>query len=206
MVLVPRSALPLPDAVRQAVAAEKNLSETAFLECADDGDDFAACTRFRLRWFTPAIEVPLCGHATLASAAALLFGEGNPAEQLAFQTLSGELRVSRQRGRAGSSGDSGTGGGSLSMDLPLVPASPEDVPSGMEAGSALVQVGPACCAARCACRGRDGRACSHSKYARTWSHMLHLLTLADVRSVCYPCLAAMPSPLPCHTQRPCRLL
>ncbi|KAL4425688.1 hypothetical protein ABPG75_009704 [Micractinium tetrahymenae] len=144
VVLLPRSALPLPDAVRQAVAAEKNLSETAFLECAgDDGsDDFSACTRFRLRWFTPAIEVPLCGHATLASAAALLFGEGNPAEQLTFETLSGELRVSRQRAAAGSSG--GGGGGSsgrhvLSMDLPLVPASAADVPPGMEAGSALVQ-------------------------------------------------------------------
>lgn len=160
VVLLPRSMLPLPDAVRQSVAAEKNLSETAFLECAgqDGDDDFSACSHFKLRWFTPAIEVPLCGHATLASAAALLFGENNPAEQLTFETLSGELRVSRCHEVTGSnanSGDSTTStGGSLSMDLPLVPASAADVPPGMEAGSALVQVragglevccGPTCC-------------------------------------------------------------
>ena len=48
------------DVTMQAVAAENNLAETAFL--VRDGDDY------RLRWFTPAVEVPLCGHATLASA------------------------------------------------------------------------------------------------------------------------------------------
>ncbi len=49
------------DAVMQAIAAENNLAETAFL--VREGDDY------RLRWFTPVTEVPLCGHATLASAA-----------------------------------------------------------------------------------------------------------------------------------------
>ena len=52
------------DAVLQAVAAENNQAETAFLVA--DGEDF------RLRWFTPTVEVPLCGHATLASAAVVM--------------------------------------------------------------------------------------------------------------------------------------
>ena len=54
----------LPDAVLQAIAAENNLSETAFLVRA--GDDY------KLRWLTPEIEVPLCGHATLASSAVIM--------------------------------------------------------------------------------------------------------------------------------------
>ena len=154
VVLLPRTALPLADATRQAVAAEKNLSETAFLECADgDSDQFAACTRFRLRGFTPAIEVPLCGHATLASAAAIFFGEGNPASQLAFDTLSGELRVTRQQAGAAANGTSTTTTSSgsadmLSMDLPLIEASADEVPAGCGPGSALVQVS--------SCRGDAG--------------------------------------------------
>jgi PhzF family phenazine biosynthesis protein len=64
VVLLPQSALPLSDSLRQQIAAEKNLSETAFLECVGDGDDFGACTRFKLRWFTPAIEVPLVSLGT----------------------------------------------------------------------------------------------------------------------------------------------
>ncbi|HZD26481.1 MAG TPA: PhzF family phenazine biosynthesis isomerase, partial [Alphaproteobacteria bacterium] len=54
----------LPDATMQAIAAENNLSETAFL--VPEGEDYG------LRWFTPAVEVDLCGHATLASAYLLL--------------------------------------------------------------------------------------------------------------------------------------
>ncbi len=54
----------LEDTTLQAIAAENNLAETAFL--VRDGGDY------RLRWFTPAIEVPLCGHATLASAAVVM--------------------------------------------------------------------------------------------------------------------------------------
>lgn len=192
--LLPRSALPLPDAVRQAVAAEKNLSETAFLECADDdSDDFSACTRFRLRWFTPAIEVPLCGHATLASAAALLFGEGNPTSQLAFETLSGELRVSRKHA-TDSSGNSGgvgsTRGGELSMDLPLVPASAADVPPGMQAGSALVQVRSGDVSGRSFMRGRDGRAyvqcaaCGAGMHASAVSVRCHAQLLRPLLPAC----------------------
>jgi PhzF family phenazine biosynthesis protein len=71
----------------QAVAAEMNLSETAFLWREGPG--------YRLRWFTPAVEVPLCGHATLASAH-LLFESGREGKELRFATQSGELRAVRQ--------------------------------------------------------------------------------------------------------------
>jgi PhzF family phenazine biosynthesis protein len=54
----------LADSILQAIAAENNLSETAFI--VPDGSDY------RLRWFTPTTEVPLCGHATLASAAVVM--------------------------------------------------------------------------------------------------------------------------------------
>ncbi|MCX5847489.1 MAG: PhzF family phenazine biosynthesis protein [Deltaproteobacteria bacterium] len=72
------------DTWMQSVAREMNLSETAFLEKREDG--------FNLRWFTPAVEVELCGHATLASAHALWeIGYLNPKEQARFFTKSGLL-------------------------------------------------------------------------------------------------------------------
>ena len=68
----------------QNVASEMNLSETAFLEKKEDG--------FNLRWFTPSVEVELCGHATLASAHALWeFGHINLKDQARFFTKSGLL-------------------------------------------------------------------------------------------------------------------
>lgn len=79
--------------------------------------------------------MPLCGHATLASAAALFFGEDNPARQLVFDTLSGELVVTRQAAGEGAGSSGSAGGELLSMDLPLIQAG--DVPPGMEA---VVQV------------------------------------------------------------------
>ncbi|MBI3873175.1 MAG: PhzF family phenazine biosynthesis protein [candidate division Zixibacteria bacterium] len=73
----------------QNVAMEMNLSETAFLLRHDDG--------FDLRWFTPALEVDLCGHATLASAHVLWeTGELSPAETARFHTKSGLLTATRQ--------------------------------------------------------------------------------------------------------------
>src|SRR5690349_1979762 len=66
----------------QAVAAEMNLAETAFLRAEDGG--------YRLRWFTPTVEVDLCGHATLASAHALWEqGYIKPIDQARFYTRSG---------------------------------------------------------------------------------------------------------------------
>ena len=61
----------LPDATLQAIAAENNLSETAFIVALDENDE----PDFELRWFTPAVEVALCGHATLASGHVVLQSE-----------------------------------------------------------------------------------------------------------------------------------
>lgn len=85
----------------QAVAAEMNLSETAFLLRRADG--------FDLRWFTPTTEVPLCGHATLASAHALWeTGELRSDETARFHTLSGLLTAQRNGKR-------------IEMSLPAIP-------------------------------------------------------------------------------------
>ena len=73
----------------QALAAENNQAETAFLLSTGDP------ARFGLRWFTPALEVPLCGHATLASAHTLFAELGKSAEAVTFDTLSGPLIVRR---------------------------------------------------------------------------------------------------------------
>src|ERR671923_74542 len=75
---------PRDDTWMQNVAREMNLSETAFLLRQTDG--------FNLRWFTPAVEVDLCGHATLASAHILWEVERVPAkETIRFRTRSGDL-------------------------------------------------------------------------------------------------------------------
>ena len=75
----------LPDAVMQAVAAENNLAETAFIVPEGDG--------YRIRWFTPAIEVDLCGHATLASAFILKRFLDPARDSVTFQSASGPLSV-----------------------------------------------------------------------------------------------------------------
>ncbi|HEU0116804.1 MAG TPA: PhzF family phenazine biosynthesis protein [Thermomicrobiales bacterium] len=92
----------------QWVAAEMNLAETAFLYPEGDG--------FHLRWFTPALEVDLCGHATLASAH-VLWSEGYlPAgAQARFRTLSGLLTADRR-------------GAWIELDFPAEPASPAAPP------------------------------------------------------------------------------
>ena len=76
----------LPDALLQEIAAENNLSETAFLVPEGDG--------WRLRWFTPTTEIDLCGHATLATAFVLARLDGTR-NHFRFHTLSGELSVLR---------------------------------------------------------------------------------------------------------------
>jgi PhzF family phenazine biosynthesis protein len=103
--------LPAPrdDAWMQKVAVEMNLSETAFL--VREGD------RFHLRWFTPALEVSLCGHATLASAHVLWeCGHLKPGEQARFRTLSGILTADQR-------------GDWIEMDFPLKADEPADAPS-----------------------------------------------------------------------------
>jgi len=75
----------LPDEVMQAIASENNLAETAFTVPSerDDAD-------YELRWFTPAVEVPLCGHATLAAGHILIHSD-----RVRFSTKSGILTVAR---------------------------------------------------------------------------------------------------------------
>ena len=78
----------LPDAVMQAIAAENNLSETAFF--------IPQGQAYQLRWFTPTIEVDLCGHATLAAAHVLFQHLGYARHSILFHTRSGPLSVTRQ--------------------------------------------------------------------------------------------------------------
>lgn len=81
----------LPDDRLQAIAAENNLSETAFF--IPNGNDY------KLRWFTPAAEVDLCGHATLATAFLIMTELAPQKREVRFQTRSGELVVTRDEAR-----------------------------------------------------------------------------------------------------------
>ena len=78
----------LPDETMQSIAEENNLSETAFFVPKDDG--------FHIRWFTPASEVDLCGHATLGSAYVLFNILGYKNEAIQFDSKSGILVVTKQ--------------------------------------------------------------------------------------------------------------
>src|SRR5436309_3370944 len=80
----------LPDGSLQSVAAENNLSETAFFK--REGD------LFDLRWFTPTMEVDLCGHATLAPAHVLFAELGYSDKVVRFQTRAGLLTATRRNG------------------------------------------------------------------------------------------------------------
>ena len=80
----------LPDAVLQSIAAENNLPETAFLVKRDGFYD--------LRWFSPEVEIDLCGHATLASAFVLFEESERSASELRFKTMSGMLAVKKENG------------------------------------------------------------------------------------------------------------
>lgn len=87
----------------QSIAMEMNLSETAFVQKTSQPGFFS------LRWFTPTLEIGLCGHATLASSFWMLqSGWTHEGETMHFETLSGELRVKSE-------------GGLLTMDFPLIP-------------------------------------------------------------------------------------
>jgi len=103
---------PASDAWLLRVAQEMNLSETAFLLPEQDG--------YRLRWFTPAIEVDLCGHATLASAHALLeWGEWDGCELVRFYSRSGPLAARRD-------------GDWIELDFPSRPGQTCALPAGLE--------------------------------------------------------------------------
>ncbi|EAZ82713.1 PhzF family phenazine biosynthesis protein [Algoriphagus machipongonensis] len=100
----------IPDEQMQTIAMEMNLSETAFVEKTKDTGYFG------LRWFTPTLEIDLCGHATLASSFHMLqSGWATPGDTIHFQTKSGELRVKSD-------------GEWLEMDFPLIPTFEEEHP------------------------------------------------------------------------------
>jgi predicted PhzF superfamily epimerase YddE/YHI9 len=124
-VVEPFDAWPAADWM-QALATENNQAETAFLLRTKDSD------RFGLRWFTPALEVPLCGHATLASAHVLFAELSSAAARLTFETLSGPLIVRRE-------------GDGLEMDFPADPpvriATPAGLPQALGAEPAEVWAG-----------------------------------------------------------------
>jgi PhzF family phenazine biosynthesis protein len=104
----------LPDEQMQAVAAENDLAETAFLVPRESG--------FDLRWMTPTVEVDLCGHATLASGHVLFQHRDFAGSPIRFQTKSGELTVERD-------------GEKLVLDFPSLPAQAAGISE--EVGAAL---------------------------------------------------------------------
>ncbi|MFS8858975.1 PhzF family phenazine biosynthesis protein [Synechococcus sp. H60.4] len=114
----------LPAALMQAIAAENNLSETAFLLLQGSLGDVPL---YGLRWFTPTTEVELCGHATLAGAYVLLTEIHPKAQEVAFSTRSGRLQVRRQGER-------------LAMDFPA--QFPEPWPEGQEQVAAALGIPP----------------------------------------------------------------
>ncbi len=122
----------LPDATLQAIAAENNVAETAFIVA--DGE-----ARWQLRWFTPAVEVALCGHATLAAGHYLYAHGGFDGDQITFVTRrSGELYVSR------------LADGRLEMDFPAAEVMPieidDAVSTAMGARPVAAWGGPTYCA------------------------------------------------------------
>jgi PhzF family phenazine biosynthesis protein len=99
----------LPDATMQSIASENNLSETAFF--VPEGDGYA------IRWFTPAVEADLCGHATLGSAYIIARFIAPERRTMSFRTVkAGTLVVTRE-------------GDELSMDFPAWPPQPAETPA-----------------------------------------------------------------------------
>jgi PhzF family phenazine biosynthesis protein len=116
--VMPMESFP-PDTVLQEIAAENNLAETAFL-VPENGD-------YRLRWFTPVTEVPLCGHATLASAAVVMERLETAHNAVVFHSASGPLTVKRT--------DPG-----YVMDFPLRPSEPMLTPPGFAEALGVVPI------------------------------------------------------------------
>lgn len=103
---------PVDEARMQNIAREMNLSETAFLNRRPDG-------AFDLRWFTPSVEIALCGHATLASAHTLWeSGQLQPNQTAEFHTKSGLLTAARA-------------GDWIELNFPATPSEPCEAPSGL---------------------------------------------------------------------------
>ena len=101
----------LPDELMQNIAVENNLSETGFFVNEDDA--------YRIRWFTPATEVNLCGHATLACAYVLFEWLNATENPIHFSSLSGSLYVQKEKD------------GSLTMDFPIIDLEPCSTPQAL---------------------------------------------------------------------------
>ncbi len=117
----------LPDAKMQAIAAEMNLAETAFFAPVAEAPDAGVDGHYRLRWFTPTREVPLCGHATLASAHVLTKFLKPEQHRLRFDSQSGPLYVAPQ-------------GDKLELDFPVQPFAPR--PAALASVAAAFDVKP----------------------------------------------------------------
>ena len=113
--VVPLERWPSDDETLRSIAAENNLSETAFIVPAEAGAD----ANYALRWFTPTVEVDMCGHATLASAALVLQKLQPSWAEVSFSTRSGILSVRRAADDAAQ----------YVMDLPLWPAGDQVPPA-----------------------------------------------------------------------------
>jgi predicted PhzF superfamily epimerase YddE/YHI9 len=101
------------DALMQSIAAENNLSETAFF--APDGDEF------KIRWFTPTSEIDLCGHATLAAGWVLYHERGFKGDRILFKSENERLEVTRERDM-------------LVLNFPARPAKKTTAPTGLGVG------------------------------------------------------------------------
>jgi len=89
----------LDTATMQAIAAENNLSETAFYVPKKVPNDGPRNGHYELRWFTPLVEIDLCGHATLAAASVIFGDTAKAGDEIVFHSQrSGELRVTRTTG------------------------------------------------------------------------------------------------------------
>jgi PhzF family phenazine biosynthesis protein len=103
----------LSDELMQRIASENNLSETVFYVPTSNG--------FHIRWFTPVIEVNLCGHATLATAYIIFKIQKYPKEIIEFESKSGILKVKKD-------------GNWLELDFPVMPIKPTEAPEGLIEG------------------------------------------------------------------------
>ncbi len=108
---------PLNRKTLQAIAAEMNLSETAFVHPLD-GRAWQEAETFSLRWFTPTVEVRLCGHGTLATAAVLFREVGVATDALRFETRSGSLFARRKEV-------------GIALDFPADPTNEREAPEGL---------------------------------------------------------------------------
>jgi len=111
--VVPLTSWPA-DTLMQQIARENGVSETSFFVRTGPA-------RAHLRWFTPSVEVDLCGHATLAAAHAIFHELGQPGEVIVFDSKSGPLTVTRR-------------GDLLELDFPSLPAEPAEAPADLLRG------------------------------------------------------------------------